>query len=272
MSKRKKNPMPPDEVLKLANKVRLKKMAEAKAKLIASGEKYCKKCDTTKPLKEFALEQSGRGSAYCNECNANYNRERTKHAAENLTEWYLKDFGRRHYGMKMKDYFSPELLEAFKYEILARRAAKTMLQIDGKTFTSLNKFSIYVQEKYGVGKYAVQRRMWLGKPIEHAILDSQTMRTAFTGNPTRIKAVNTTTGKAQYFLSMNRAARTLKIGEAMLREALETGCDTRLYRNSKTKFTYKIYKDETDETINRELRRTFNRFKTSENRTERIAS
>lgn len=267
MSKRKDNPMPMKDILKRMNDVRFKIMAEQKAALIASGEKYCKQCELTKPLQDFSLAQTGRGSSYCKECNANYNRNRTIHAAENLTDWYIKDFGRRHYGLAMKSYFSPELMDALKHEILARRAAKSMLTIDGKTFKSLNKFSLYVQEKYGVGHHAVKARLYHGKPIEQVILDEQTARSAFTGGGIKIKVVNNQNGEVQYFLSISKAARTLKVGETMLKESLRTGCSTRLYNNSKTKFTYKIYKDGKEQSINDAIRRTFNRF---ENGTQRI--
>lgn len=267
MSKKKENPMPMKDIIKRMNEIRLKKMAEAKSKMIKSGKKFCKKCETDKPFSEYASEGNGRCSAYCKQCNANYNKNRTIHASENLTDWYIKDFGRRHYGLAMKSYFSPELMDALKHEILARRAAKSMLTIDGRTFKSLNKFSLYVQEKYGVGHHAVKARLYHGKPIEQVILDEQTARSAFTGGGIKIKVVNNQTEEVQYFLSISKAARTLRVGETMLKESLRTGCSTRLYNNSKTKFTYKIYKDGKEQSVNDAIRRTFNRF---ENGTQRI--
>lgn len=275
MTKRKENPMPMSEILKMANEIRLKKMAEARKKIFASGVKTCKKCNVSKPFSEYAAlsteKNSGRSQTYCKQCNADYNKNRLIHAAENVTDWYIKDFGRRHYGMKMKDYFSPELLGALKQEILARRAAKSMLEIDGKTFASLNKFAMYVQGKYGISHHAVKARMYHGHPAEHAILSNLQTRQMFTGGAQKLKAINVRTGEEHYFISLRKAARTLHIGEAMLTECLKSGKPTRLYHNSKTNNTYKIYKDGEGKSINNELQRAFNRPSKSTGRTESCA-
>lgn len=205
-----------------------------------NGKRKCCDCKTVKPLTDFVKNKSVKSgySSVCYDCSKERVYKYRKESNKQLGSHYLKRFAISNYGVKHED-AAGEILEIAKLHIQAKRNLK--LCLDGKEFDNAETFSTYVYEKYGVGKHAVKRRLYVGHSEIECTIPEFEFRSQFSWKSRgKILVTDIDTGTARIFSSPKRIVDEINISADVVNRCLMTGEIRTPYNNSKNKQTLKI--------------------------------
>lgn len=163
-------------------------------KIFKKGFRRCSVCKNTKPLTEFSKHKTQYGgySNNCVECNNNAVSELQKNGKKNITDWYVREYGKR-IGISK---FDKQTIINLRNEILDKRKPKYF--VDEKEFVTITDFAKYINEKYGLPITMTEKRISEGKTEEQCKLTENEARSiAYTKG--KIKVTDTVTGEVFEF-------------------------------------------------------------------------
>jgi uncharacterized protein (DUF983 family) len=116
------------------------------------GIKECTRCEKEKKDDEFPKYDS-----ICKKCRYELHRDYQIEQKENLGDFYVKEYGKRNYGIRN---FTKNVMDRLREELKEKRKPRHIY--DGKSFRTTNEFAEYVFSKYKISVAAVKRRISQG--------------------------------------------------------------------------------------------------------------
>lgn len=207
---------------------------------LKNGKRKCCDCKILKPMTDFVKNKSVKSgySSVCYDCSKERVYKYRRSSNKELGSHYLKRFAISNYGVKHED-ANGEILEIAKLHVEAKRSLK--LCLDGKEFDNAETFSAYVNDKYGVGKHAVKRRLYVGHTEIECTIPEFEFRSQFSCKSRgKILVTDINTGESILFTSPKRVVDEINISSDVVNRCLITGEIRKPYKNSKNKQTLKI--------------------------------
>lgn len=200
----------------------------------------CSDCKAIQPRKNYHTNNTAMYgySQVCKSCCLSRHRKYVADAKENLTPAFLKQHLKLKYNLNIKD-ATPELLDIAKYEILIKREPKYFL--DGKSFTTLREFAIYVQNAYGMGIHSTEARIRFGHTEKQCTVSEHDHRSEFTSmSKGKVMVEDIVTKEVKIFNNRSVLMRSLNISMDVISRCIETGETRKPYQNSKNRQILKI--------------------------------
>lgn len=191
-------------------------------KIADKGFRRCCVCKEIKPLTEYK-KNKGQYLGISNNCYYCANKlhsEFVKKQQQTIGTSYIKEFGK----LKGITEFNEDILNDLKNEILENKAERERLKyfLDGKSFTTLDAFALYVEQKYGVNPSTVIYRINAGYKEKDCIISENEARSkAYTKG--QIKVTDCKTGE-MFIFKNTRDKNLLKMfSSTTITEYLKTG-------------------------------------------------
>lgn len=196
----------------------------------------CSVCKDIKPLTEYPnnKHQYGGYANNCNQCAYLKLKNLQEKAISEVTDWYVREYGKRNYGLRK---FDAELISNLRAEILGKRAPKYFL--DGMGFVTVSDFARYVKEQYGNPITMTESRIAAGKTEIECILPESEMRSnAYTKGIVIVTDI--VTGEVFEFKNTKDKRLVKMFSGSAVDRCIKTGGLTRVTKISKHKNPCKI--------------------------------
>lgn len=205
-----------------------------------NGKRKCCDCKIVKPMTDFVKNKSVKSgySSVCYTCSKERVYKYRIESNKGLGDYYLKRFAIENYGVKRENITS-DILDIAKLHIQVKRSLRYYL--DGLEFNTLQKFAIYVNEKYGISEDCVKKRISMGHSESECIIPEFEFRSQFSCKSRgKVLVTDINTGESKIFTSPRRIEQELNISKDVLDRCLNTGEIRKPYKNSKNKQTLKF--------------------------------
>lgn len=198
--------------------------------IFKKGFRRCSICKDTKPLSDFFKNatQYGGYSNNCIDCNNKAVSELQKNGQKTISDWYVKEYGKRNGISK----FDKQTITNLRNEILDKRKPKYF--VDKKEFVTITDFAKYIYEKYGLPITMTEKRISEGKTEEQCKLTENEARSiAYTKG--KVKVIDTVTGEVFEFKNTKDAGLLKMFSTCAITRGIKTGEKTKITRLSKYK-------------------------------------
>ena len=187
-------------------------------KVFEKNFRRCSVCKNLMPLTEFSHDKNRYGgySNNCKTCNALGVSGLQKKGKSDITDWYVREYGKR----KGVVVFDEVILNELRNEILEKRKPKYF--IDGKEFVTIADFARYIESEYGLPVTMTEKRIADGKSLEECKLTENEMRSAaYTKG--KIKVTDTVTGEVFEFKNTLDKGLRKMFSTATITQCLKSG-------------------------------------------------
>lgn len=178
----------------------------------------CSVCKNIKPLTEFSNDKTRYGgyAHNCKECNAAGVAELQQKGKKEITDWYVREYGKRS-GITE---FDDATISRLRQEIIEKRQPKYFL--DGKEFLTIVELAEYIKDQYGLPVTMTQKRISDGKTPEECKLSENEVRSAaYTKG--KIKVTDLVTGEVFEFKNTLDKGLRKMFSTATITNCLKTG-------------------------------------------------
>jgi hypothetical protein len=164
-------------------------------KILEKGFRRCSVCKDIKPITEYAKDKK-RYAGYTNNCKSCNSLAVSRLQIEgkvNLTDWFVKEYGKRKYNFLE---FDENLITKLRNEIIENRKPKYF--IDEKEFVTIAEFARYIESIYGLPITMTEKRISEGKTEEQCKLTESEMR-SISYTKGKVKVTDSITGEVFEF-------------------------------------------------------------------------
>jgi len=194
------------------------------------GFRRCSVCKNIKPLNEYAKQKGNYlgHASNCKECNSKAVKELQIRGRKNITDWYVREYGKR----KGIIEFDKPIIDELRKEIIESRQPKYFL--DGMEFGNIMEFARYVESQYGLPATMTEKRIHQGKTEQECTLSEFEMRSrAYTKG--QITVTDTVTKEVFKFTNTRDPELLKMFSKSSVVNCIRTGKPTRVIKTSKYK-------------------------------------
>jgi hypothetical protein len=202
-------------------------------KILVKGFRRCSVCKDIKPLTAYTKSSTGYGgySNNCYKCSNELHSKFLQKQKNEIGDFYVKQYALSNYGKNIKSNVD---IDKYRTEIIQNRKAKYFL--DGGEFVTVMDFARYVNSKYGVETWAVEKRINNGSSEQECTLSEKDYRTLKSGtNKGKIKVTDTITKREFIFFNTKDKYLVKMFSSSAITLAIQTGNKTRITKLSKYK-------------------------------------
>ena len=197
-------------------------------KILDKGFRRCSVCKEIKPLTEYAYAKTkfGGHTSNCKKCNAYAVSKLQIKGREDITDWYVREYGKRNYNLTI---FDTVIIKKLREEIIEKRKPKYF--IDSQEFLTVAEFARYIEDKYGLPVTTTEKRISEGKTLEQCKLSERQMRSiAYTKG--KIKVTDTVTNDVFEFENTRDKGLLKMFSSCAISKGIKTGIiSSRKYKN-----------------------------------------
>lgn len=213
--------------MKEANVIEIGKSRFSK-KILDKGFRRCSVCKEIQPLTEYAYDKTkfGGHTSNCKKCNASAVSKLQIKGREEITDWYVREYGKRNYNLTT---FDESIIKKLREEIIEKRKPKYF--IDDKEFLTIAEFARYIEGRYGLPFTTTKKRISEGKTLEQCKLSESQMRSiAYTKG--KIKVTDTVTNEVFEFENTRDKKLLEMFPSCAISKGIKTGIiSSRKYKN-----------------------------------------